>query len=51
MIYRQLKRHFVTVKQASANKDAFKKELVPALNIFFKGGGVYAVDFDEWRIR
>ena len=51
LIYRQLKKHFSSPKQSPAIKDQFKKELISALNIFFKGGGVYTVEFKEFIVR
>jgi len=51
LIYRQLKKHFTTAENTPAVEKEFKKEMVPTLNIFFKGGGVYAIGFKELLIR
>lgn len=51
LIYRQLKKHFTGSKPSPEDRSKFERELVPILNIFFKGGGVYAVGFNEFKIR
>ncbi len=51
LVYNELKKHFSKAKDSVTIERAFKKELVPALNTFLKGGGVYDVGFKEFVIR
>lgn len=51
LIYKQLLRHFAGGKDSPTIEKKFKKELIPSLNAFFKGGGVYDIGFKELTIR
>gem|GEM_PF-3592212 len=51
LTYKQLKKHFTGIKGTPEAEKKFKKELIPALNIFFKGGGVYDIVFKKLVIR
>ncbi len=51
LIYRQLLKHFSNGKKNLDQKKHFREELIPALNTFFKGGGVYNVEFKEFSVR
>ncbi len=51
LIYKQLKRDFGKGASNRASEEKFRKHIIPALNTFFKGGGVYAVGFKELEER
>ena len=51
LIYKQLKRYFREGIFGSKNREKFEKHMVPVLNTFFKGGGVYTVRFKEVEER
>lgn len=51
LIYKQLQKHFAEVKNIPAAERIFKEDLIPVLNTFFNGGGVYDIGFSELVIR
>jgi len=51
LIYKQLKCDFGKGAPDRASEEKFRKHIIPALNTFFKGGGVYAVGFKELEER
>jgi len=51
LVYKQLLRHFSNGKKNPDQEKHFREELIPALNTFFKGGGVYNVGFVEFTLN
>ena len=51
LVYRQLKKYFTQPRDSMGAEEKFKKNLVPTLNTFFRGGGVYDVGFKEFVVR
>ncbi len=51
LIYKQLVKHFADGRDNPEKEKKFEKELIPALNTFFHGGGVYDLGFKELVIR
>jgi len=51
LIYKQLKCAFEKGVPDRASEENFRRHIIPALNTFFKGGGVYSVGFRELEKR
>ena len=51
LIYKQLIRYFSNGEKAGAHEKQFKEELIPILNTFFKGGGVYDIRLNRFVLR